>query len=73
MHEREPETDPNKAASRIIKDLIGRDEQLPAEIEAAWHKWISGIKAIDDRVKTLLRASFEAGIAAERKRSKKDA
>ncbi len=57
-------TDPNQDAARVVGDATDQDEKLPADIEAAWERWISSIKGVDERARTLLRAAFEAGVDA---------
>jgi hypothetical protein len=61
--------DPNKEAARIVRQSTHQDEPpLPLEVEAAWQRWIAGVQQVDERVRTLLRAAFEAGVdAAERR------
>lgn len=56
-------TDPNKAAARVVRDLT-KEESLPPDVEAAWDAWSRSIQGLDERVRTLLRAAFEAGAEA---------
>jgi len=37
---------------------------MPADLEAAWAEWSKGVKNVDERAMTLLRAAFEAGAEA---------
>lgn len=39
-------------------------DALSPGLEASWSEWIKGIHGIDERVRTLLRAAFEAGVEA---------
>lgn len=57
------EPDANETAHRIARETTKTDK-LPADIEAAWEAWISGIQQVDERARTLLRAAFEAGVEA---------
>ncbi|MFI4894601.1 MAG: hypothetical protein ACIAQ0_14395 [Phycisphaerales bacterium JB058] len=58
-----PNPDPNEKAAEITRKLSG-DDALPADIETAWAEWSKGIKGVDERGWTLLRAAFEAGVEA---------
>jgi|GEM_PF-1329837 len=64
MSEPETQSDPNQNAARIVGQAAGRDRPLPADVEAAWAEWSKGIKGVDERGWTLLRAAFEAGLEA---------
>ena len=55
--------DPNVEAARVVGKATGADA-LPAGLEAAWAEWSKGIKNVDERGMTLLRAAFEAGADA---------
>ena len=57
------EPDANETAHRIARETTKADS-LPADVEAAWEAWIAGIKQVDERARTLLRAAFEAGVEA---------
>ena len=61
------ESDPNQDAARVVGAAAGADDALPADIEAAWEAWSKGIKGVDERGWTLLRAAFEAGVEAARR------
>lgn len=52
--------DPNEDAARIVSKATEPDP-LPADVEAAWAEWSKGIKNVDERGMTLLRAAFDAG------------
>lgn len=39
-------------------------DELPSDIDASWTDWSSRVNAVDQRTRTLLRAAFEAGVAA---------
>ena len=56
--------DENEEAARIVESTTEQPDDLPADIEATWAKWSKGIQGCDDRTMTLLRAAFEAGVAA---------
>ncbi len=57
--------DANQDAAKIVrKSTEGEDTALPADLEAAWAEWSKGIKGVDERGWTLLRAAFEAGAEA---------
>jgi len=58
------ESDPNTEAARIVREVTDDGNELPADLEAVWAAWITGIQGIDERVRTLLRAAFEAGAQA---------
>lgn len=59
--------DPNENAARIVRDATkAQDAPLPPDLEAAWREWSKGIKDVDERAWTLLRAAFEAGAEAAR-------
>jgi len=63
--------DASQTAARVVGETIRRHEEpLPADLEAAWTKWIAGIANVDDRARALLRAAFEAGAEAARLRKK---
>ena len=63
--------DANETAARIIAETVAKHEQpLPADLEAAWQQWSSAIQKVDARGMALLRAAFEAGAEAARKRNK---
>jgi len=59
-------TDPNADAARVVGEATSKDDALPADIEAAWAEWSKGIKGVDERGWTLLRAAFEAGVETAR-------
>lgn len=59
--------DPNENAARIVGESTGGSDALPADVEAVWAEWSKGIKNVDERTRTLLRAAFEAGIDAQRR------
>jgi hypothetical protein len=58
-HDHNP--DPNANAARIVREATAGDDQLPADVEAAWQAWSAHIQNVDQRGMTLLRAAFEAG------------
>lgn len=60
----DPSRDPNEAAADAVHRLTDEGEPLPPDLEAAWEAWIKGIQGTDERVRTLLRAAFEAGAEA---------
>ena len=60
-------SDPNQEAARVVREATASNEKLPASVEAAWERWSKGIQKVDERVKSLLRAAFEAGVDAARK------
>ena len=54
--------DPNEEAAKLVRELTSRhDEQLPADVEAAWTRWSASIHSCDQRTRELMRAAFEAG------------
>jgi len=64
---KKPKPDFNQAAAQAVKRLTAMHEtKLPADMEAAWEAWITGVQKIDTRIRTLLRAAFEAGAEAQR-------
>jgi hypothetical protein len=67
--------DPNTEAARIVRETTRCEDQLPLDVEAAWQGWSKRIQGVDERVRTLLRAAFEAGVevgAAGGKPGKRD-
>lgn len=60
----DPSRDPNEAAADAVHRLTDEGEPMPPDLEAAWAEWIKGIQGTDERVRTLLRAAFEAGVEA---------
>lgn len=54
-------SDENENAARIVGEATASQDSLPADLEAAWAEWSKGIKNVDERGMTLLRAAFEAG------------
>jgi hypothetical protein len=58
--------DPNSSVARVIRETLAHDDELPADVEAAWAAWIKGVQKIDERTRNLLRAAFEAGHQAGR-------
>lgn len=64
-HQHNP--DPNANAARIVRESTAeQQDQLPADLEAAWEAWSAHIQKVDERGMTLLRAAFEAGWEAGR-------
>ena len=63
----EPARDPNEAAADLLRKATGEDDRLPPNVEGAWEAWIGSIQQVDERVRTLLRAAFEAGVEAGRR------
>lgn len=62
------EHDPTIEAARVAREATRKHEKpLPADLEAAWAEWSKGIKNVDERGMTLLRAAFEAGATAARR------
>ena len=61
-HQHNP--DPNVNAARIVRDSTRGEDQLPANVEAAWEAWSAHIQNVDECARTLLRAAFEAGYEA---------
>jgi hypothetical protein len=60
--------DPNSSIARVVREtLAAHDDELPADVEAAWTAWIKGVQKIDERTRNLLRAAFEAGHDAGRR------
>lgn len=60
--------DPNQNAARIVAaSTKTKETPTPPNLEAAWAEWSKGIKNVDDRARTLLRAAFEAGHDAGRR------
>lgn len=57
------------SAARVLGKATGEDQPLLADVEAAWAKWSKGIKGVDERGGTLLRAAFEAGAEAASRNS----
>lgn len=58
----DPARDPNEAAADLLRKATQDEDSLPPDLEAAWEAWIGSIQQTDERVRTLLRAAFEAGI-----------
>jgi hypothetical protein len=50
--------DPNVNAARMVED------QLAADMQAAWEAWSLCVQNVDERSTTLLKAAFEAGYEA---------
>ena len=59
--------DPNSSVARVVRETLAHNDQLPADVEAAWAVWIRGVQKIDERTRNLLRAAFEAGHDAGRR------
>ena len=55
--------DPSEDAAAVVRRSTGVPDELPSDLEAAWADWSSRIKDADERMRTLLRAAFEAGAA----------
>lgn len=64
----DPNLDPNEAAARVVRKVADAESPMPPDLEAAWAEWSKGIKGVDERGRTLLRAAFEAGAEAARRR-----
>lgn len=62
--DKEHNPDPNENAARIVAESTGEAESPPHDLEAAWEAWSKSIQNVDERVRTLLRAAFEAGYEA---------
>jgi hypothetical protein len=61
--------DANQDAARIVGETAGqKPETLPPDLEAAWEAWSRGVAKVDARGMALIRAAFEAGAAAARRR-----
>jgi hypothetical protein len=58
--------DPNSSLARVVAETAGKADELPPDVEAAWTDWKRRIQRVDERTRTLLRAAFEAGVAAAR-------
>lgn len=61
-------TDPAAEAARVVRKVTdpGTPPPLPLDVEAAWQRWSKGVQKVDERVRSLLRAAFEAGVEAGR-------
>jgi hypothetical protein len=59
--------DPNEDAADVVARSTGRQDELPADLEAAWAEWSKRLQRVDERTLTLLRAAFEAGADAARR------
>lgn len=58
-------SDPNEEAARVVRESTANGEKaLPGDLEEAWVIWSRGIKNVDQRTRTLLKAAFEAGYGA---------
>jgi hypothetical protein len=56
-------SDPNQIAARVVGETAARhNDVLPADVEAAWERWIAGVGKVDTRARSLLRAAFEVGV-----------
>jgi hypothetical protein len=55
---------PIENATQIIDEATNQDNPLSADLEKAWAVWLKGIKGVDERGMTLLRAAFEVGVEA---------
>lgn len=60
--------DANEDAADVVRRSTGAQDNLPADMEAAWADWSKRIKGVDERTLTLLRAAFEAGADAATRR-----
>ena len=65
-HQHNP--DPNVNAARIVGKATAEQTDVPTDLEAAWLAWSAHIQKVDDRGMTLLRAAFEAGWEAGRRK-----
>jgi hypothetical protein len=69
MKKRQPSEDENQAAARIVASTTAKSEKpLPSDLQAAWAEWSRGIGKVDARGMLLLRAAFEAGAEAAKRR-----
>ena len=68
MPKRPHDTDPNSSIARVVAQTAGKADELPADAEAAWAAWSKRIQKVDERTRTLLRAAFEAGHDAGRRK-----
>jgi hypothetical protein len=70
MKKRQAREDASQAAARVVGETAARhSEPLPADLEAAWKQWSAGIQKVDARGMLLLRAAFEAGAEAGKRKS----
>ena len=54
------ERDENEAAADAVRQTLKTHETpLPADVEAAWS---AGVRKVDKRTMSLLRAAFEVGV-----------
>jgi hypothetical protein len=64
-----PRLDEVQAAVRVGNETVARhSEPLPGDLETAWAIWSKAIQKVDARGMTLLRAAFEAGWEASKRR-----
>lgn len=65
MNTRQPgERDSNESAADAVRRATERPTPIHADEEAAWLAWSKQLQRVDSRTLTLLRAAFDAGIAA---------
>jgi len=59
----------NRNIVSALSDATAKHEQpLPPHVEAAWAEWSRGIGKVDARGMALLRAAFEVGVEAGKRR-----
>jgi hypothetical protein len=56
--------DPNADAARIVPESTHEDDQLAADMQAAWEAWSVCVQNVDERSATSIKAAFEAGYEA---------
>lgn len=61
--------DPNEDAADVVVRSTEQADALPSDVEASWQDWSKRVKGLDERTNTLLRAAFEAGVAAAQRAS----
>jgi hypothetical protein len=66
MAKRKLDPDANEDEARVLRELAGKPDSTPSDIEAAWTDWSARMKAVETRTMTLLRAAFDAGVDAGR-------
>jgi hypothetical protein len=71
MKKDQSKPDANQTAARVVQESTARhSDALPADLEAAWKAWSSGVGKVDARAMALLKAAFEAGAEAAKMASK---
>ena len=59
-HQHNP--DPNVNAARIVRDSTRGEDQLPANVEAAWEAWSAHIQNVDECAQDVASGGVRGGV-----------